>query len=180
VPRSCRVDRAALAALLLTLGACGNTAHAPDSDSDSDSGASSPYRDVTAIIARSCAYERCHSGALIGAGLDLRKGSDYRAALLDRPSCEYPPMATVEPGDPEHSWLMVKLTAPFRDRDDPYAFYIRFTPDADWDPELRGCRDRTTDGSPLFGQRMPATAPNMLPAADLDRIREWIAAGAPP
>jgi len=42
-----------------------------------------------------------------------------------------------------------------------------------------GCRDQTEDGAPLFGQRMPATAPNTLSDADLATISRWIAEGAP-
>ena len=89
-------------------------------------------------------------------------------------------MAIVSPFDPDHSWLMVKLTAPYRDLDDPYALYIRFTPAPHWDPQQRDCRDQADDGTPLFGQRMPLTAPNTLPRADLETIRRWILAGAPP
>lgn len=154
------------------------------SPSDADSDASSPvtnplYAEVEDILTRSCAYTRCHSGAIIGGALELTRGTDYWATLVDIPACEYERMKRVEPGDPEHSWLMVKLTAPFRDRDDPNADYIYFDPPADWDPGVRACRDETEDGTPLFGQRMPTTVPNMLPADEIEAIREWIAAGAP-
>jgi hypothetical protein len=154
------------------LPACGGDASltAPD--------AGAQYAEVEAILRRSCAYERCHAGALIGAGLDLSAGGDYRAVLLDRPACEYERMALVEPGDADRSWLMVKLTAPYRSRDDPYAFYIEFEPDDDWDPSLRRCPDETDDGTPLFGQRMPLTAPNMLKESELAAIRAWIEGGA--
>ena len=62
---------------------------------------------------------------------------------------------------------------------DPYANYISFDPPSDWDRNVRNCRDETADGTPLFGQRMPLTAPNMLPEADLTTLRAWILAGAP-
>lgn len=88
-------------------------------------------------------------------------------------------MARVQPSDPEHSWLMVKLTADFRPADDPYPYYIRFEPEPGWDSSQRACRDQTEDGTPLFGQRMPLTAPNMLPAPELATVRAWIEAGAP-
>ena len=88
-------------------------------------------------------------------------------------------MNRVEPYDPEHSWLIVKLTADFRPRGDPYENYIYFEPDPAWDPGQAGCRDQTEDGTALFGQRMPLTAPNMLPAEELAAVRDWIAAGAP-
>jgi hypothetical protein len=137
------------------------------------------YPQVEDILLRSCAYERCHSGALVGAGLDLSRGADYAAALVSVPSCEYPPLARVQPFDPDRSWIMVKLTADFRPReDDELPFYILFEPDPEWDPEQRGCPGRAADGTPLFGQRMPLTAPNMLPDDELEVIRAWIAAGA--
>lgn len=137
------------------------------------------YTEVEAILLRSCAFERCHSGALVGGALDLSRGGDYHAALVGIAACEYERMARVEPGDPDRSWLIVKLTAEFRPADDPYPFYIRFTPAPGWDDSRRACRDQTEDGTPLFGQRMPLTAPNMLPEAELDAIRDWIVAGAP-
>lgn len=138
------------------------------------------YSQVSEIFGRSCGYLRCHAGPIVGAGLDLSPGSDYRAQLVDVVACEYDGMRRVEPGAPERSWLMVKLTAPFRPLDDPYALQITFAPPPGWDETRRGCRDQRADGAPLFGQRMPSTAPNMLPEPDLAVIRRWIAEGAPP
>jgi hypothetical protein len=100
-------------------------------------------------------------------------------SLVGVPACEYERMNRVEPFHPERSWMMVKLTAAFRDRDDPYAGYIYFEPEPGWDPNRRGCRDQTEDGSLLYGSRMPLTAPNMLPDDELETIRSWIAEGAP-
>jgi hypothetical protein len=142
--------------------------------------ASSLYPQVVDIIARSCSYERCHAGPLVGAGLSFEPGTDVRAALVGVRACQYDRMARVEPGDPDRSWLMIKLTEPFRPIDDPYAHAIYFAPPPGWDPLRRGCRDQTREGVPLFGQRMPATAPNSLPPAELDLLRRWIASGAPP
>jgi hypothetical protein len=140
--------------------------------------ADAAYARVQAILEKSCAYERCHSGAIIGGALNLTRGSDYAAALIGVPACEYERMARVAPGDPEHSWLMLKLSATVRPVGDPYADYILFQPDADWDPQRRACPDQTDDGTPLFGQRMPLTAPNRLPDDELEVVRAWIAAGA--
>ena len=140
---------------------------------------SASYRAVVEIVARSCAYQRCHDAPVFGAGLDLAPGSDYHRALVGVTACEYERMVLVEPRHPERSWLMVKLTAPARPLHDPYATYIYFDPPADWDPDQRGCRDRTDDGTPLFGQRMPATAPNMLSQEEIAIVRSWIEDGAP-
>lgn len=150
----------------------------PQGDGRSDAG-SALYEKVEAIFARSCSLSRCHDGALIGAGLYLPPGGDYRQALVGVQACQYDPWNLVEPGDPEHSWLMVKLTAPFRPLQDPYANYIHFEPEPGWDPNRRGCPDETEDGVPLFGHRMPDLAPNELRSEELEAVRSWIAAGAP-
>lgn len=145
-----------------------------------DAGSPSLYPQVQAILTRSCAISRCHAGQFVGAGLYLMPDGDYRAALVGVTSCEYERLALIEPGRPEKSWVMVKLTAPFRPADDPYANYILFDPEPGWNADARRCRDATQSGEPLFGQRMPATAPNQLPDAELELIAEWIAQGAPP
>ena len=148
--------------------------------SSADDAGSASYQRVREIIARSCAYHRCHAGPVQGGGLNFAAGVDYRSQLVNVQSCGYDRMMEVEPFAPERSWLMVKLTADARPLDDPYATYIYFDPPADWDPTKRRCVDQTDDGKPLFGQRMPATAPNMLPPDELEAIRAWIAEGAPP
>jgi hypothetical protein len=191
VPRSCPAEaratrrrahqRGAFFLALVHVVACGADApHEADEREDAAQDGPSPlYTEVESILERSCAFERCHSGAIVGGALDLSRGSDYHAALVGIAACEYERMARVEPGDPDDSWLMVKLTADFRGPEDPYPFYIRFTPASDWDPMRRACRDQTDDGTPLFGQRMPLTAPNMLPERELAAIGAWIDAGAP-
>lgn len=143
-------------------------------------GHASLYPQVHAILERSCAFERCHQGRVFGGGLYLDPDADMRAALVGVPACEYERMARVEPFDPAASWLMVKLTATFRPETDPYANYIEFTPASNWQEGARGCPDQTEDGHPLFGQRMPALAPNRLPDTELSLIEAWIAQGAPP
>jgi hypothetical protein len=173
--------RGLLLLAVLHAAACAADATAGESvrDAAAQDAASPLYAEVESILVRSCAFERCHSGALVGGALDLSRGGDYHAALVGIEACEYERMARVEPGDPDRSWLMVKLTAEFRGPEDPYPFYIRFMPAPGWDSTRRACRDQASDGTPLFGQRMPLTAPNMLPEAELDAIRAWIAAGAP-
>ena len=139
----------------------------------------SSYPAVREILTRSCTWERCHSGVPIGGNLPLTPGTDYAVSMVNVPSCEYPEYMRVAPGDPEHSWLMIKLTAQVRPREDPLADYILFEPAAGWDESKRFCRDHADDGTTLFGQRMPLTAPNMLPKEDIELIRNWIEAGAP-
>jgi hypothetical protein len=148
----------------------------PDASSSSDPAS---YRAVREIFERSCAYNRCHSGVPTGGALSLAPGSDYAAALVDVPSCEYPPLVRVKPRELEQSWLWIKLTAEVRPKSDAFYDYILFEPEPGWDETKRGCRDQLPDGTPLFGQRMPLTAPNLLPEAELAAVRDWILAGAP-
>lgn len=171
--------KACIAAALTGLSSAWALACGPDGGA-ADAGSASLYPEVQAIVDRSCAFERCHRGAIIGAGLYLDPDGDLRATLVGRPACEYERMALVEPGHPERSWIMVKLTAPFRPQLDPYANYIEFEPDSDWDQNQRGCPDATDDGRPLFGQRMPNLAPNQLTDDELETLADWIAQGAPP
>jgi hypothetical protein len=162
-------------ALACWLSACGDS----NAGEQPDANGAALYAAASAVLQRSCSYERCHSGAIVGAGLNLQRGVNYANSLVSVRACEYERMNRVEPFDPDHSWMIVKLTAPFRDAEDPYANYILFDPPSDWDRSLRACRDETEDGTPLFGQRMPLTAPNMLPEEDLATLRAWIVAGAP-
>lgn len=142
-------------------------------------GEPSLYPQVEAILNYGCSYERCHAGRVVGGGLSFAPDADFYPQLVGVRACEYDRMARVTPGKPEESWLWIKLTAPFRPLTDPYAHQIYFTPPTDWDASRRGCRDQTDEGVPLFGQRMPATAPNSLPDEELEVIRRWILQGAP-
>lgn len=68
--------------------------------------------DVTPIFTRSCALGGCHLGLPGAGGLVLGRSSDtWRAALVEIPSLQNPAMRLVEPGDPERSWLVVKIFA---------------------------------------------------------------------
>jgi hypothetical protein len=172
----------AIACLLLV--ACESGGDAADDDAgpqphEAARAESKSYQAVREILTHSCTYERCHSGVPIGGNLDLTPGIDYAGSMVGVPSCEYPKYLRVAPGDPEHSWVMIKLTSQVRPRQDALADYILFEPDTGWDESKRICRDHTPDGTPLFGQRMPLTAPNMLPQGQIETIREWIAEGAP-
>jgi hypothetical protein len=195
-----RLSNGTLSLILVALCACSDEGHQPTTDANSAAsvaGNTEPKTDASAapdaalrpqpesyaavveIFERSCAYIRCHAGTPVGGTLSFLRGANHALSLVDVPACEYERMKRVEPFQPERSWLIVKLTAAFRDRDDPYANYIYFDPDPDWDPNQRGCRDQTDDGTPLFGSRMPLTAPNMLPDSELETIRRWIEEGAP-
>ena len=143
---------------------------------DSGKGGTVLYEQVDGIIVASCSFIRCHDPSLPPGGgkLLFESGMDIRTPLVGVPSCEYDAMNRVEPGKPDESWLMVKLTAP---RDSSYL--IQFTPKEKYTP-ASGCGTSTgPDGAPGFGFGMPATGQFQLDDASIDIIRRWIAAGAP-
>ncbi|MEY4578364.1 MAG: hypothetical protein RL701_3067 [Pseudomonadota bacterium] len=110
--------------LTMTVVACADTPRGDDRDAAADDTAS--YDAVAEIVHKSCSYSRCHAGAVVGAGLFFDATGDFAAPLVDVTACEYEGMKRVAPFGPDHSWLMVKLTAQVRDRDDPYSNYIYF------------------------------------------------------
>ena len=160
----------------LVLAACGG---------DDSNGAREPtYENVEATLAVSCAFSAtCHGGASRGqADLNIQTAMGD-GTLLDQlllPSCEYSRMPRVDPGNPDNSWLMVKITAPH----DPSSGAIEFTPDADWVPDAGGHPDALCPlmrgGELYFGTIMPQVTPfDGPPPEDVEMIRQWIEMGAP-
>jgi hypothetical protein len=134
------------------------------------------YEQVNGVITGSCSFIRCHDPSLPpgGGGLLFQSGQDVRIPLVGVQSCEYGAMNRVQPGKPDESWVMVKLTAP---RDSSYL--IQFTPNKPYTPQS-GCGTNTLpDGTPGFGFGMPATGTFQLDDASIEIFRRWIAAGAP-
>lgn len=179
------LSRATLLASLAGLPTACSGESAPDrststSDTSNEAGASAEggtlYQAVEQTVMQSCAFFRCHGGtAVIGANLSLNDGQSLLRALVNIPSCEYPLMMRVRPGDPDHSWIMVKLRAPVADTQSEA---IEFTPDSSWDGRAL-CRYPSADGGSGFGLRMPATGQFQLDPAGIEAIRAWIEAGAP-
>jgi hypothetical protein len=104
------------------------------------------------VFAPSCAFSSCHGGGQPAAHLDLSAG--VCAAMVARPSCLFPERGLVVPGHPEQSFLVDKLTGE--------------------DLAPRPETDCATTGN----FRMPYGAAPLAPAL-VDRVRAWIAAGAP-
>jgi hypothetical protein len=121
-------------------------------DPPADGGAASS--DVGKIVARSCALGGCHAGSPGAADLTLPVDSGaWVANLVNRRSRENPALMLVEPGEPERSWMVHKLTGDF-------------------------CSLASTCTSQLgCGLRMPLGSP--LPADDIMTIFLWVRAGAP-
>jgi len=149
------------------------------------------YENVEATIRNGCGTSSgtCHGGdggnAMLDLGAVLDEGRPITDALVDVPACEYDFFDRVEPGDPDRSWLYVKLTQAHTEDG-----LLEFTPDAAWDPGLTPDAEGnlpestcplTDDGAISFGYVMPRNpgAPSPLPDEDLDLIRRWILMGAP-
>lgn len=146
-----------------------------------DGGGNAPvtYEQVAAILqAPSCATGGCH-GPGGQAQLTLAGQSDLRTVLVDVPACTNNAMPRVDPGNPDNSWLLVKLGG-----------HSTIGVDGGGRIDLAGpapADDRA--GCPLpanspvapFGERMPppALSPNGLSAEQVDVVRRWITQGAP-
>jgi len=144
-----------------------------DGGSDGDPEVRGTYEDVSMILGGpeqpgigSCAASSCHGGDRARAELDFKQGPDLTAVLVNVPACENPAMIRVVPGNPDASWLWVKLNTPTTDP----AGLIDYagTPATD-------CSGVTIG----FGKRMPDQAPwNGLPEDKLHLIKTWIEDGA--
>jgi hypothetical protein len=162
-----------------------------------DAGLEATVENVDAILQLSCTFSgTCHGDprgagqAMLNFATPLETGQPRATALFaedgrPKPACEYSAMPLVDPGNPDNSWLMVKIDGPHT------GGALMFTPGASWDPGIM----RDVDGNypvsecPLvprpgeieFGGPMPYSpvAPMPLPPDEIDLIRRWIAAGAP-
>ncbi len=96
----------------------------------------------------------CHGGTIPAGHVswdDSRTASAVLADLADAPASNAPPgWRRIQPGQPDVSWLLVKVT--------------------------QDCPGGT--GGNCYGHRMPLGSPNLCPAA-VDNLRRWVQAGAP-
>ncbi|RMF61073.1 MAG: hypothetical protein D6746_06025 [Bacteroidetes bacterium] len=67
------------------------------------------FADVQNIFTASCALSGCHTGTFPPQGLNLSAGQAY-GNLVGVPSQEDPSLNRVEPGDPDRSYLYLKIT----------------------------------------------------------------------
>jgi hypothetical protein len=133
------------------------------------------YLAAESVIRSSCAFIRCHGGAVRGgAGLWFGQSQSIRGPLVNVPACEYDKMMRVKPGDLANSWMLIKLTAPR----DPQTHAISFSPRPDWVPNP-GCGLDPSDGGGRFGLGMPQTGIFELDPDSLAKLVAWIEAGAP-
>lgn len=149
------------------------------------------YANVERVIDESCAFSSsCHGGdsdgeAMLNFAALLDDDQPITDALVGVESCEYSFLPRVDPGNPEGSWLYIKLTAPQVDN------LIQFTPDPEWDPGLERREngdyplstcplvERDNQDEIIFGAPMPLNKhPRPLAAAKIEMIRQWIEMGA--
>ncbi len=133
--------------------------------------------EVREIVRGSCGSGAapCHGPNPTARSLDferLLESDTLWEAMADVQSCEYDTLPLVAPGEPERSWLMVKLTG----QTDPDG-RLRFDPDSSWVPAPDSCAVGVR-GSYDFGTRMPEVG--QLSPREIETFRAWILAGPPP
>lgn len=145
------------------------------------------YENIAGIFDSSCSFSTCHGGtsaAMLNFVAAREAGVLYTDLLIDVPSCEYDRMPLIDPGNPENSWLYVKVTQA-HEADGT----LIFTPAPDWDPGIvpnpdtglypRSTCPRVERGVLTFGEIMPNGSTNGLDERRATALREWILAGAP-
>lgn len=131
-----------------------------------------------------CAYSGCHSGNAGKGGFTFRRSpldpNQVYRALVEGPTngvtgpiqaCEYRPLRRVEPGDPERSWLYIKLAHEADSRND-----IKVQAAEDWDPEESPCSDTFPGSLMPYADGEPVVP---LEPEELRMVAEWILDGAP-
>ncbi len=104
------MTRAIPAGLALALAALG--CDAPRTGAGVSAAAHGPtatYSDVTALFALSCATQGCHTGnppASTPESFDPQFAYD---ALVGQPALQVPSMPLIDPGDPDHSYVVLKV-----------------------------------------------------------------------
>jgi hypothetical protein len=138
------------------------------------------YEYVEPVLREACAASSvCHGNGTtdpsVRAHLVFPNDQPLTTVLSGVAACEYDLLPRVDPGDPDGSWLMIKLTADF-DADGA----IQFTPAPDWTPDPGDDCPRYVKGELSFGSAMPLGPPSMrLSDDEIDLMRRWILAGAP-
>lgn len=147
----------------LALGACG--------DDPAEDG-SLAHDQVVAILGAgpegrsACSSSSCHGDGIASAGLNLKSSMDLTKLLVNVPACEAPSLMLVKPGEPENSWLYIKLTGKTTAKRELVA-------DPAWGEPGKDCEEASG-----FGKLMPESG-SPLTAEQIEQIRSWIADGAP-
>lgn len=115
-----------------------------------------PFGDVQALFTRSCITDACHGRSGAG-GLRLTSAALSHASLVDQPADQVPSVLLVAPGDPDRSYLVIKVEGSMR----------RQLP----------TECMTSPGRNPCGAQMPQLAAP-LSQAERALIRNWILGGA--
>lgn len=131
-------------------------ADAGDAGADDVPAAAASFTQVQAIFTRTCITPACHGSSGSG-GMRLRDAAESHAALVGRPSDQVPSVQLVAPGDPDNSYLVMKVEGTMR--------------------RLLPTECMVSPGRNPCGAQMPQLA---APLTQEERtlIRAWIAAGA--
>ncbi len=123
--------------------------------------------EIDAVFAQSCSFSTCH-GTSPGSGkLYLPKkdaGADDWYAEVLKPSEHIAGMKRVKPGDPNNSFLLIKMDA------HGLCFLA---------PQCNGDAGALNVDGGSCGESMPQGS-DRLPDTDVAKVASWIRAGAPP
>ena len=98
-----------LVLLLLFAAGCGTVKSPTEPPSDPGTGTALAFSQIQAqIFTPTCAKAGCHAASSAEAGLVLEAGQAY-GNLVGRSSSQRSDLARVQPGDPERSYLILKL-----------------------------------------------------------------------
>ena len=98
-----------LATILLVSTGCGTVKSPTEPPSDVGTGTALTFSQIQAqIFTPTCAKAGCHAASSAQAGLVLEAGQAY-GSLVGRSSSQRSNLARVQPGDPDRSYLILKL-----------------------------------------------------------------------
>src|SRR5688572_15485020 len=101
--------RGAFLLLLFVSAGCGTVKSPTEPPSDSGTGTALAFSQIQSqIFTPTCAKAGCHAATSAEAGLVLEAGQAY-GNLVGRSSSQRSDFARVQPGDPERSYLILKL-----------------------------------------------------------------------
>jgi hypothetical protein len=119
-----------------------------------------PFSQVQELFNRTCSMPACHGRGADGGGgsggLFLTDGVTSYGAMVNQPSDQVGRLRLVSPGDPDHSYLVIKVEGTMR--------------------QFPECA--TSPGRNPCGVQMPQLAAPLTPA-ERTLIRNWIRSGAP-